>query len=450
MSNNEDLLDIEAAGAAEALANVQTLWFSQPLDHDNDSIGTFQQRYYVNPEFYKEGSPAFLYLGGEGELRNSTAARGIIYDMAREHNAIIYSLEHRYYGLSQPFDILTADNLQYLSSLNGVKDAGYFMRNVINPLTNKTLENVRWITVGGSYPGSLSAWIREEYPDLVFAALASSAPVFAKENFYEYDQVVAAALGKDCFANIEEVKNYIDVQFSITGNRKKLKEDLGCMDITNDIAFVSTIFDILASVVQYNSPTAKPNISGLCGGFANTTAIEDKYNYFISQLKVYLQSENKSCYKFADFDSLYNLDAKSGSVRQWTYQCCTEYGYWQTAPPDHSTRSKLLTADWFNDFYCSSDIFGKKIGPPNTRFINSRFRALENRVKRTIWVNGETDPWVALSVHNISESTPDRPIYIVKQGSHAQDLGSTRATDSESLTETRKSIRADISRWLSE
>ncbi|KXN74413.1 peptidase S28 [Conidiobolus coronatus NRRL 28638] len=429
-------------------------WFDQVIDHDDDEdddAQTYKQKYFVNTEFYKPGGPAFLYVGGEGALTNRSVSRGIIYEMAKEHNGILFGLEHRFYGESQPFKDLSWKSLKYLSTLNGVKDAGRFMKKVKNPLTGKALKKTKWITVGGSYPGSLSAWLRQEYPHLVFASLASSAPVLAKEDFFEYDQVVASALGPQCAKEVDAIRQYVDSTYGNKEQFQAIKTKFNCNDVEDDRLFLFTLADMLAGIIQYNSPTLKPNVESLCAGFANLTDIKEKFNYYADQLNLANKNNGQTCLDVSGIESIRNATlTTSGNMRQWTYQTCTEYGYWQTAPAQGiSTRSKHLTVDWANEFYCSKELYGKKVGPPNNKYINRRFKALKNKTPRTIWVNGDADPWMALSVTDVSKSTPNRPIYIIKKGSHANDLGPDRPTDSASLTETRKAIRADITRWLS-
>jgi len=46
------------------------------------------------------------------------------------------------------------------------------------------MEDSKVILVGGSYSGSLVAWMTQLYPDLIAASWASSAPLLAKADFF--------------------------------------------------------------------------------------------------------------------------------------------------------------------------------------------------------------------------------------------------------------------------
>lgn len=51
---------------------------------------------------YRVGGPVFLQIGGEGEMSARWMVHGAWVDYAEEYNALMFQLEHRYYGKSHP------------------------------------------------------------------------------------------------------------------------------------------------------------------------------------------------------------------------------------------------------------------------------------------------------------------------------------------------------------
>lgn len=45
----------------------------------------------------------------------------------------------------------------------------------------------KWVIIGGSYPGAMSAWFKSKYPKHVAAAWSSSGVIDAIEEYREYD-----------------------------------------------------------------------------------------------------------------------------------------------------------------------------------------------------------------------------------------------------------------------
>ncbi|MGL5743228.1 MAG: S28 family serine protease [Legionella sp.] len=159
--------------------SIELAYFKQLIDHNNPSIGTFSQRYYIDETYGPtDDAPVFFDICGEAAC-SKRALNGAIRNYAQKFHAKLVALENRYYGESIPFNSLATKNLHYLTTEAALDDLAYFQR----LLKNEKNWHGKWIAFGGSYPGSLSAYYRLKFPYLVAGALASSAPVMAKEYF---------------------------------------------------------------------------------------------------------------------------------------------------------------------------------------------------------------------------------------------------------------------------
>jgi len=76
---------------------------------------------------------------------------------------------------------MSVKNLVYLSSEQALADLAFYIRSMNRKYALP--KEVQWVTFGGSYPGSLSAWMRLKYPHLVHAAVSASGPLLAVADF---------------------------------------------------------------------------------------------------------------------------------------------------------------------------------------------------------------------------------------------------------------------------
>lgn len=77
---------------------------------------------------------------------------------------------------------LSIESLKFLSSEQALADLANFIES--KNAEYKFDANVKWIAFGGSYPGSLAAWLREKYPQLVYGSVSTSGPLLAKADFF--------------------------------------------------------------------------------------------------------------------------------------------------------------------------------------------------------------------------------------------------------------------------
>ncbi|KAJ9053771.1 hypothetical protein DSO57_1021027 [Entomophthora muscae] len=134
--------------------------------------------------------------------------------------------------------------------------------------------------------------------------------------------------------------------------------------------------------------------------------------------------------------------------RQWLYQCCTEFGYWQVAPPkEHkAARSRAATYDDWDRLFCG-DVYGKSFRQgPDVNATNSHYLGKKLDSDNIFWVNGELDPWMPLSVTSRSHHHP-RP-FVIRNASHAMDLSADHPLDWDDLVLAKSLIKRHIAHWV--
>ena len=200
----------------------------QLIDHFGADTRTYSQRYYENSTWWGgPGHPIICIMGGEGEIKPST---GIFYPwvtdvIAKELKAYVVEPEHRFYGTSLPFGPEISFNeytmRRYFTPQQAMADAAYFIQHIREKLgcsTPSSTEEERLeesvycpvITIGGSYPGWLSAMMRFRYPAVVDIAYSASAPMtfYTQEvDQFAYYQLITESAEKsvkDCSNSVRE------------------------------------------------------------------------------------------------------------------------------------------------------------------------------------------------------------------------------------------------------
>jgi pimeloyl-ACP methyl ester carboxylesterase len=175
---------INAAAIQQKKSSADCEWitFEQPLSHFTPGVigKTFQQRICINKEYWKPNSnlPVLFYTGNESPVNEYVDNTGLMWDLAKELNALIIFAEHRYFGESIP-EINGVENcMAYLTSSEALADYALFLNTIKNDNTGKWgVGNVPIIAFGGSYGGMLSSWMRIKYPSLITGSISASAPV---------------------------------------------------------------------------------------------------------------------------------------------------------------------------------------------------------------------------------------------------------------------------------
>ncbi|XP_034404108.1 thymus-specific serine protease isoform X2 [Cyclopterus lumpus] len=413
----------------------EELWFTQRLDHFNGADSReWKQRYFVNEAFYKPGGPVFLMIGGEGPSNPAWMQNGTWLTYAKQFGALCLMLEHRFYGKSHPTADLSAGSLRYLSSRQALADLAHFRAVTAEA---RGLAGRKWVAFGGSYPGSLAVWFRLKYPHLVHASVATSAPVRATVNFPEYLEVVWRSLaseGVECPVLVQEASRALVGRLNDPKTYDNVTKDFNlCSKLQIKTEMDSAYFlELLAGnfmdVVQYNADNrgfegargGNITIKVLCGVMGDSS-LGEPYARYAAVARLMMDTFSIKCLNASYQSYLRDMTDASwdgpaaGGGRQWVYQTCTEFGFYQSTDSPNQPFSGFPLAYHVKqcaDFY---NVSGEQLAAAVAQ-TNEFYGGYDIRSSRIVLPNGSIDPWHALGVTR--DITPDLPAVFIKGKMH--------------------------------
>ncbi|XP_058490737.1 thymus-specific serine protease [Solea solea] len=461
---------IRSISGRQPLLHVKKGQIQQPLNHFNPQDGaTFTQRFFVNEEYWQRpDGPVFLFIGGEGPIYEFDVLAGHHADMAKEHRALLLAVEHRFYGDSINPDGLKTENLADLSSQQALADLAVFHHHISQ---NFSLSHRNtWISFGGSYAGALSAWFRGKFPHLVFGAVASSAPVKATLDFSAYNNIVGTSLMNEALGGSEKCLAVVRHAFAaveealMDGSASKVAVDFGCCQIPkvpdDQMELMQNLADIVMGTVQYNEEGVLMSIKDLCTLMTNKSEAHegemDAYGRLVQLAQIYrsIYTSEESCLDVSHQRAVKDLmdtslHSSRRAARQWTYQTCTEFGFYQTCEDNTCPFSGMLTLQTSTQLCTLLFGISQHSLPAHISFTNTYYGGDTPHTHRVLYVNGGGDPWRALSVvHGRSEGEEEDQSIFIEDTAHCADMMSPRVTDRGSLKRARQEIEKHVAWWL--
>ncbi|KAG8895851.1 hypothetical protein FRC01_012164, partial [Tulasnella sp. 417] len=469
-------------------------YFNQLIDHGNPSLGTFKQRYFFSDEYWtRQGAPIVLGNSGEqsadGWDADLTSPASLQRALMMSLGAAGVVLEHRYYGESSPYRNLTTANLKYLTLDQSIDDTRYFVQHAKLPWTKKAKTSnpkvVPWINIGCSYPGVLSAYTQKRYPKLFAAAWASSAPVQAVGDFWQYFEPIEEGMPKNCSKDVGEAITHID-QILLHGSdaeKRELKKSFGLEKLRDDDFAQVLVLPMYgwqsmgpgSYAIDGEDPfyqfcdaiETHPNgkISNSAKGVGMPTALNN-YAKWVKENEAADCDDGQggACYSTYDYTTDQYTDWRvdnHDSDRQWYWMTCNECGFFQDGDPGNYSVivSSLVTAS-YNIRQCNH-MFPNADGSPGNFYPDTADTNSENgggwnlRAKNLFVVNGQYDPWRSASLSSRYapkfRHTPHQRVEVIRGGHHCWDFdlkGAKYNHDIKRVVDIGvKSIKKWVAQW---
>ena len=209
----------------------------------------------------------------------------------------------------------------------------------------------------------------------------------------------------------------------------------------------SSVAGAVMGVVQYDFEFGTNNIPAMCELIGNASSpLLGLAKFFVSQ------SSTCNDILYADFiASLRNVTYDPAqNMRQWTYQTCSEFGYFQTtdAAGQPFAFGNLVPLSYYNQM--CSDAFESpfdveaSIADTNRRFGGNQLPPFY--ATNIAYDNSVVDPWHTLSVQRDVNAASRLFLYNVR--GHCAAVSPPQPSDPPSIKNVRANIAREINKWV--
>ena len=274
-------------------------------------------------------------------------------------------------------------------------------------------------------------------------------------------------LGEECVEAIWNATFILDTMLSDKTQWPKVEKMFHVspsLQNQDDVALLAeTLAGNFMGVVQYNRDNTafegRPNnitMDNLCDIMTNTSLGSPLERYAAVNMLL-LQSGGEDSVD-ANFSAQvefmkevsWNSSAVMGGARQWVYQTCTEFGYYQTTDSAKQPFGDLITLS--SQLKMCSEVYGispsdvaRAVEATNRHYGGSAH--IPSNATNIVFPNGSIDPWNVLGVTTNSLAVDNIILFIIGTA-HCANMYPPSPHDLDSLMSARHSITDNIQKWI--
>ena len=461
----------------------QTLYYNNTIDHlapfnppsSSSKSTTFEHRYLLNDDYFGQQQeiynwdddatttcpgPILLYAGNEGAITGFWNGNGFMHYLAEKYGGLLVFPEERYYGTSIP----TTDCCTYLTTQQVLEDYVELLNHI---KIQYNASSCPTIVFGGSYGGTLAAYMRYAYPHIVQGALAASSELgyydidgWEERNItqYTFAEVVAAQYSRydGCLEAISDATDAIEE----VADNSVLLDVFNFCDESSLKPYKSSIFTYgLEGLPQGNYPYKIGNrpawpVQYVCNIMVDTSIPLLQRAAKATAITMGYALEKRDTCLLTPEEGPGNIPGDGPGKGSWGYQSCTEtlHVFSSTSSKDgHGVRPFDYKAEIGELVQTCIELYGVV---PNTKILAERYGGFDiaKSTTNTIFSSGKLDPWggAAVLARDGGTDADERGVYFfrMKNGAHHLDLKGWHKDDPADVKEVRKREESIIMGWV--